>query len=242
MHLYWNLAPTDAPVVEASVILEVINLPQVAATYFWALQASFTDADGTNQGAGHLGLQWYPPHPHSRAVNWGGYPPAHANWQRVLNGSRSKLRSTTHDPNTRDFMWQERRPYELRIAASPKKGWRGTVTDLVTGDATLVRDLHAPGDRLTGLVVWTEWFCTCDDPTVAVQWSRFRTRTSDGVEHTPTSLLVNHPSDNCANVGHEVVDTQPELVIRQVMNTVRHIPHSTVLAVRVDWGGPAPVL
>ena len=80
VHLYWNVAPTEATVVEASVVLEVINLPQVAATYFWALQASFTDADGTNQGAGHLGLQWYPPHPHSRAVNWGGYPPAHANW------------------------------------------------------------------------------------------------------------------------------------------------------------------
>ena len=253
VHLYWNLAPDESPVVEASAVLEVLTLPKVAATYFWALQASFTDSEGTELGAAHLGLQWYPPHPDSRAVNWGGYPPAHADWKRVLKGSRSQLRSTTHDPNTRDYPWMDRRPYELRIGPAPvrrprplrpphPRGWRGTITDLTTGEATVVRDLFAPGDRLHGLVVWTEWFCACTDPMVDVQWSSLRTRTADGRQHIPTSVMVNHPAENCQNVAHEVAATVPELVIRQVMNTERHVAHGTVLPVRPDWGGPGEVL
>lgn len=243
VHLFWTLPPDASDPVEASVVLEILSVPQVASTYFWALQATFTDAQRNDGGAAHLGLQWYPKHPRSRAVNWGGYPPANENWKKTLEGSRSRLRSHTHDPNTRNFAWEPGVPYELRIAPAPRAGhgWRGTVTDLQTGKLTTVRDLHAPGNRLTGLCVWTEWFCGCDDPTVAVRWSQFRVRTADGADHWPTSVKVNHPAGNCANVSHLVEQTVPELVVQQVMNTERLVPHGTILPVRPDWGGPAPV-
>lgn len=242
MHLFWELPPDAPNPVEASVVFEVIEMPQVAKTYFWALQATFTDASRTDHGAAHLGLQWYPRHPRSRAINWGGYPPAHANWKKVLQGSTSPLPSTTDDPNTRDFQWEPHVPYEFRIAPSPDRGWRGTVTDLVSGRVTLVRDLYAPGDRLTGLCVWTEWFCACDDPRTSVRWTGFRVRNADGAEHVPTSVKVNHPATNCTNVTHLVEATVPELVVQQIMNTERVLPHGTVLPVRPDWGRSAEAL
>ncbi len=55
-HLYWELV---SPAREVAVTLEVLEPPSVDRLYFWALQASFLDASGS-QGAGHLGLQWNP--------------------------------------------------------------------------------------------------------------------------------------------------------------------------------------
>ena len=95
-HLAWD-APTG-PWIGADVVLEVTEPPTVPALYFWALQVSFEDR-GRAAGGAHLGLQWYPPHPGSTAVNWGGYAPD----GRELDGSNSLLPSATGNPNTRDF-------------------------------------------------------------------------------------------------------------------------------------------
>ena len=70
-HLWWQDAPPE-PVVAVEVTLEVVEAPVVDRLYFWALQATFNDAT-TDHGGAHLGLQWNPRYPGSRAANWGGY-------------------------------------------------------------------------------------------------------------------------------------------------------------------------
>src|SRR5438105_4146046 len=72
MSLAWTIA---LPVRSARAILEILYPPRVDALYFWALQVSFVDPDGTDHGAGHLGLQWSAQFPGKTAVNWGGYTP-----------------------------------------------------------------------------------------------------------------------------------------------------------------------
>lgn len=237
MHLYWQLPPDVGPLREVSAVLEVLVAPRTPNTVFWALQASFTDASGSSDGAAHLGLQWYPPHPRSRAVNWGGYPPQHQNWSSVLEGSPSSLPSTTDDPNTRDFAWEPLTPYLLRIAPSPDRGWRGTVTDMRTRTTTTVRDLWAPGDRVTGIVVWTEWFCPCKSPSSAVRWSGFEAITHDGVAVIPDSVSVSHPPDSpCNNVTHVVEQDGPFARIQQILNAKQLLPHGTVIPIGAGTG------
>jgi hypothetical protein len=261
MHLFWRLPNGIGPVTRASVVFELTQPPAVEQLYFWALQASFVEADGTELGAAHTGLQWNPRHPDGRAVNWGGYPSAHSNWKRNIGGSVNQLPGFDDDQNTRHYDWQPHRPYRLAIDAVPgepftagaRKGrrkigrlgrtpldtftgtaWRATVTDLTTGSVQVLRDLYGGGSELRGLCVWTEWFCDCDDPTVAVTWTEFRFRTADGVEHEPTGVSVNHPSDgNCTNTSHRIITQTPELVIEQRMNTEREILHGTVIPIRL---------
>ncbi len=231
MHLYWNFAPGTPPLQEVSAVLEILEPPVVQPTYFWALQASFTDAADRDFGAGHLGLQWYSPHPGAGAVNWGGYPPAHSDWQVVLEGSPSLIPSTTNDPNTRDFAWQPQTPYLLRIFRSPDRGWRGSITDLSTGVETVVRDLWSEGTELRNIIVWTEWFCDCKDPRVSVRWSAFHGIDVNGTLHAPVSLLTNHPDDNCRNTAHEIEQDGPNARILQIMNTKRKIPSGTTIPI-----------
>lgn len=245
MHLMWQLPADIGPVVSAWVTVELTETPVVDELYFWALQASFSDAQGGDFGAAHTGLQWNPRHPHSGAFNWGGYPPQHANWKKNLQGSEPTLPGFKDDPNTRHYRWDAHTPYRITIspgepASDGTSGWRASVRNLATGAHTVMRDLWCGGDRLTGLCVWTEWFCPCDAPTVAVNWTEFRVRTEDGREHEPISVLLNHPTDgNCANVGHRIISQQPELVIEQRMNTERELPHATVVPIRLpstDFG------
>ncbi len=114
-HLWWQDAPPE-PVVAVEVTLEVVEAPVVDRLYFWALQATFNDAT-TDHGGAHLGLQWNPRYPGSRAANWGGYP-KFGQWGAVLQGTPSPLPSTPNDPNTRDYPWQQGVPYRLRISRS----------------------------------------------------------------------------------------------------------------------------
>ncbi len=160
--------------------LEVLEPPSVDRLYFWAVQASFLDGVGSH-GAGHLGLQWNPRFPGHTAVNWGGY----ATRGTILPGSGSLLPSTPRDMNTRDFPWLAGRKYSLRIYPSPELGWRGEVTDIDTGVTTVVRDLHAGGDHLGRVVVWTELFCECSDPRTVVAWSEPVAITLNGDQADP---------------------------------------------------------
>jgi hypothetical protein len=182
LHLRWELPPGAGAMVAASVVLVVEAAPPVPDLYFWALQASFTDGAGRRHGGGHLGLQWYQPHPGSRAVNWGGYGPD----GRVLDGSTSPLPSTTGNANTRDLWWDPGRPYALTVERAAGGGWAGAVA------GTRVRTLAAGGDRLDALMVWSEVFARCDAPPVAARWSKFRATTAEGHIVEPVAVHVNY--------------------------------------------------
>ena len=120
--------PATEPIVACSVVLVVVQPPTEAAWYFWALQASFLDAAGQSYGAAHTGLQWYPRHPGSRAVNWGGYAQA-ADVTSILEGSDSPLPGIPGDRNTRTFVWGRRDPRTAsRSIVAPSGGRRRSPT------------------------------------------------------------------------------------------------------------------
>jgi hypothetical protein len=211
LHLRWRFAPGEDTFDSVSVQFEVIGPPEVARLYFWALQADFGDDRGRRSGGAHLGLQWHPDHPGSTAVNWGGYDGSGT----VLHGSTSQLPSALANPHTRDFPWTAATPYRLTIARAPEEdqpgasqrlgavtAWRGSVTDLTTGVTTVVRDLYPPGDRITGIVMWSEVFARCDDPPAAVRWSRAQATRPDGAVVRPVGFGVNYQAEHdggCAN-------------------------------------------
>jgi hypothetical protein len=172
MHLWWGSPALDDrdEVVEVSVRLTIDARPAVARLYFWAVQASFVDGRGRRHGAAHLGLQWHPAHPRSTAVNFGGYRERGGE----LDGTGSPLPSARGNPNTRDFAWVPGRPYRLAIVRAASGQWAGVVDDLE------VRRLHCGGDRLAHVVVWSEVFAGCDDPTVVARWSDLGATTADG--------------------------------------------------------------
>lgn len=229
LHLRWEI-PADRRVelAEVSVTLEVVAPPTVDRLYFWALQADFADASGRRAGGAHLGLQWHPQHPGSTAVNWGGYDASGSE----LDGSTSELPSALRNVNTRDFAWSAHEPYRLTIARLPAAGgvvWRGSVADS-TGAVTVVRDLYPPGDRISGVVMWSEVFARCDHPSVGVRWSEPRAVTLDGEPIRPTRVSVNyqsHADGGCANTDAGV----DGIGVVQWTDAERTTRQGTVLAV-----------
>ncbi len=224
-HLVWVVP--EGPWVEAEAALEVVEPPSTPDLVFWALQASFVDPPslgGRRHGGGHLGLQWYAAHPGSTAVNWGGYGPD----GRELSGSPSSLPSATGNRNTRDFAWRAGRRYRLGIAAAPTGGWRGTVID-DAGEGTIVRDLHAGGTRLDGLVVWSEVFADCDVPAGVVRWTGLRVRDDRGAWVDVARVRVEYQAvadGGCVTTDARVVGDAFE----QRTDVVRGTPPGTVLA------------
>lgn len=204
LHLRWVLPAGSW--VGAEVTLEVVEPPTVAELYFWAMQVDLTDR-GRPAGGAHLGLQWYPIHPGSTAVNWGGYDPA----GRELAGSTSVLPSRPGNVNTRDFAWVPHRPYRLRVVAhrptdrSFPTAWRGEVDDVVAGTTSVVRDLWAPGDGIGSVLVWSEVFAACDDPTTAVRWSDATLIGADGGRVPVRAADVNYQT--LADGGCAVTDS-----------------------------------
>lgn len=222
-HLGWVLPASD-PLVEVTATLTVLVPPAVDRLYFWALQASFHDGR-RSRGAAHLGLQWCPGHPGSAAVNWGGYGEDGAE----LGGTESALPSGRRNVNTRDYPWRPERPYRLRIHAAPGgAGWRGEVTDTATGDATTVRDLHAPGPYLAGPVVWSEVFARCDDPSVIVRWSDMAGRTAAGAVVPAAAVRLSFQARADGGCDNTDVDVEDGAVL-QVTNAVRRHPAGTVV-------------
>lgn len=198
-HLWFDGVP-PGPWRSASATLEVITEPAAAHLYFWALQASFTDAAGTALGAAHTGLQWNPRHPGGLAVNWGGYRRT-AETSSVLDGTHSSLPGIPGDENTRTFAWSPRVAYRFTIGPG-EQGWRATVVDTVTGEATVVRELFAGGDRLSGFVVWMEIFAPCDAPPTCVRWSDLEVADgARGAVHHVRSVRNSFPDvcDACTN-------------------------------------------
>jgi hypothetical protein len=191
-HLAWQVP--DGVWHGARVVLEVVVPPSVPALYFWALQVSFVE-QGRAGGGAHLGLQWYPAHPGSTAANWGGYRPD----GRELDGSTSALPSAPGNVNTRDFDWRPGRGYSLEVRRGAERAdgttaWQGLVTDLTTGTATLVRELHASGTALASPMVWSEIFADCDAPPVEVYWRELALLDAAGSWTEVTSASVNYQS------------------------------------------------
>ena len=216
-HLRWGGLPPR--LVAVSAVLEVEAPPAVARLYFWALQAGFPGG-----GAGHAGLQWHPGHPGSTAVNWGGYDAG----GQILDGTPSALPSATGNPHTRDFPWAPGRAYRLGVARGDR-GWRATVTDVDRGERTDVRELLAPEGHLRDPMVWSEVFARCDDPPVAVRWSRFEAVTDAGETVRPDRVTVSyqrHADGGCDNTN---VAVEGDAVV-QVTSTARTVGHGAVLA------------
>ena len=207
MHLWWHGDRGAEAGPSVSATLEVVTAPSVARLYFWALQATFVDRWGRPIGGAHLGLQWYAAHPGSTAVNWGGY---RSGGGGELTGDPSPLPSATGNPNTRDFPWRADTPYRLRIDADGT----GSVTDLGTGEATVVRRLHVDGAvTLRSPVVWSEVFARCDDPTTTVRWS--------DLDPTPARTDVTYQpvaEGGCSNTS---VDADGAGGYAQTTNTIR---------------------
>jgi hypothetical protein len=218
LHLRWELPPGAGAMVAASVTLLVEATPSVPDLYFWALQASFTDGANRHHGGGHLGLQWYRPHPGSRAVNWGGYGPDGG----ILDGSTSPLPSTAGNPNTRDLWWDPGQPYTLTIERAAGGGWVGTV------GGVRVRTLAAGGDRLDALMVWSEVFAPCDAPAVAVRWSGFRATTTQSRVVEPVAVHVNYQrrADGGCDNSTALADGG---AVRQITGTERLVPQGARL-------------
>jgi hypothetical protein len=211
MHLRWVL-PASADLVDVRATLEVVEPPAAPHLYFWALQASFVDR-GRHLGAGHLGLQWYAAHPGGTAANWGGYRAGGGE----LTGTASPLPSATANPNTRDFAWQPRRPYVLRIAAAGDGRWRGSV------DEAAIRELDGGGTALADVVVWSEVFARCDDPPVAVRWSGFEARTASGDVVRPTAVVTSYQQRGDGGCDNTTARPDGDGVL-QLTNTPRAVP------------------
>jgi hypothetical protein len=219
-HLGWRLPGTAGHLVEAAVTLEVTHVPIVDHLYFWALQVGFPGAGGA-----HLGLQWNRAFPGYHAVNWGGY----AVDGSLLPGTDSALPSRPGDPNTRDYSWQPKRAYRLRVHRVDEGRWRGEVTDVETGLATIVRDLFAASPFLAEPIVWSEVFARCDDLSVTVRWSDFEVTTESGDRITPSALVVNYQSyadGGCTNTT-SILDDAGTLL--QITNTERATPQGTAI-------------
>lgn len=229
-HLRWDLDCAGGGFREVSVTLEVVEPPTVERLHFWALQADVAaGAVGRRAGGAHLGLQWHPRYPGCTAVNWGGYDVT----GRELDGSTATLPSSLGNPNTCDLAWRSGVPYRLRIhrvdAGERTPVWRGTITG-PDGDAVDVRDLYLDGDRIVGIVMWSEVFARCDDPSSGVRWSDPAAVTLDGLEIRPGRVAVNyqsHADGGCANTD-TVIDASG---IIQRTNVVRTTPQGAMLAV-----------
>ncbi|MGH9184265.1 MAG: hypothetical protein ACRD0U_00365, partial [Acidimicrobiales bacterium] len=213
MHLVWVL-PARGPIVEAAAVLTVVEPPTVERLYFWALQVSFP------AGAAHLGLQWHPAHPRSMAANFGGY----ARDGGQLAGSESPLPSARGNPNTRDFSWEPGRPYRLTIAPTGDGWFAGRI-----GDEEL-RRLPGDGDQLSGLMVWSEVFARCDDPTVVVRWSGLEARGSDRAGSAVEAVRVNYQAYAQGGCTNTTARADGDGVL-QITNVSRDVPQGTVLPI-----------
>lgn len=200
-HLAWVWDGSEPDLVEVAATLTVVEPPSVDALHFWALQASFLEgpAPGRRHGGGHTGLQWHPGHPGGTAVNWGGYGAD----GRELGGTTSPLPSATGNANTRDLAWEPGRPHRLAIHRG-REGWAASV------DGAPIRELHVGGDRLGSVLVWSEVFARCDDPSSAVRWSDLEGTTRAGGRAVPVAVQTRYqsvPDGGCSNTSSDADGT-----------------------------------
>lgn len=228
-HLYFDTYyPTTFN--EFSFILRVIQKP-LSDLVFFAGQVTMRQADGSNRGGVHFGLQTAQnlTSTQKTAVNWGGYDDITAS---TFRGSISSL---TPNPNGGTpsplFDWFADRDYLLRIFKSPKQNWvaaeldsggdqaageiawRFTITDLSTGTTTFVRDLLIPNCHTTAAMyspaVWSEDFNDTTPPTATVPWDvRFSETRLDG------NLATHTWADYAGSLTNTTLDTNDHVGFR----------------------------
>ncbi len=224
-HLWWRL-PTQEPLVQATAVCEVLVAPSVDHLYFWAMQVGFHDGNGGRGGA-HVGLQWHGRAPHRRAVNWGGYRDA-TDGGGEFAGSASRLVPLNPSGNTLRYPWEPLRPYRFHVSRA-QEGWRAEVTDVQSGETSVIRDLYAPGRYLSDPVVWSEVFAYCHDPSVTVRWSGLEAMTASGSMVKPDATTVTYQSEEdggCENTSVSVDDVG----LLQITNAQRTTPPGTVIS------------
>ena len=218
-HLHWLGLPSER-LVEASVELEVVAGPAVPHLYFWALQASF--ADGRRRlGGAHLGLQWHAAAPRPHRGELGRVRRRRA---ASSTGSESPLPSATGNPNTRDFCVVPR----VGPTASRSAPADSPVPGVVRSTASACVSWPPVVGELVDLMVWSEVFARCDDPSVVVRWRNFAAVTPDGREVRPDRLQVTYQSaadGGCDNTSVAVEGGAAE----QVTAVSRQVPSGTVL-------------
>ncbi len=224
-HLEWLWAPRPPDLVEVGATLTVLERPTVPDLHFWALQASFTSEalPGVVQrhGGAHAGLQHHPAYPGGTAVNWGGYGAD----GRELDGTASALPSALGNANTRDLSWEAGRPHRLAIHAGAV-GWVATVDDVA------IRELRVGGDRLTGIMVWSEVFAPCDAPSSAVRWSDLWGRSASGALVAPVAVRTRYQSVADGGCSNTSSDPDPHVAGAVLQRTSVHriTPRGTRIA------------
>lgn len=223
-HLWWRF-PDPEPLIEAMATCEVLEAPAVDRLYFWALQVGFHDGENGRGGA-HAGLQWHGRRPRQRAVNWGGYRDA-ADGGGEFDGSVSTLPRLNPAGNTMRYGWEVGTPYRLRVHRAGEV-WRATVTDLDSGQTTVIRDLDAPGPYLVDPVVWSEVFAECDDPSVTVRWSDLSALTTDGAAVRPRSVSVTYQAASAGGCPNTTVAAD-HVGVLQTTNVRRTVGHGETI-------------
>jgi hypothetical protein len=219
-HLFWTIPPV--PLSEVRATITITEAPRTPHLYFWALQASFADSSDRGLGAGHLGLQHHPDYDRGGALNWGGYHDGGGE----LSGSTSLLGSAVGNPNTSNFVWVPGRAYRYRIHRSPERGWRGSITDLGSGEETMARDLWIEADHLSHPMVWSEVFAPCDAPAVEVVWTDLHGLDRENRRIDPVDFVTNYQrvaDGGCSNTSIHVDGT----ALIQRTSTARTTPSQT---------------
>jgi hypothetical protein len=145
----------------------------------------------------------------------------------------STLPSSVGNPNTRDFVWEPRRPYRLRVAPAGEPGrWRGEVEDLRSGVVTVVRELACPGTAMTSPVVWSEVFAPCDAPGTAVRWSDAAVVDAAGTTLAPSAVRLTYQSVADGGCSNSSTFLDGAAVV-QATATERRVPHGTRLPLPV---------
>lgn len=219
-HLEWVWDGPEPRLVEVGATLTVIDPPQVDALHFWALQASFLGPGGRRLGGGHTGLQHHAGHPGRTAVNWGGYGAD----GRELDGTTSALPSATGNRNTRDWAWTAGVPVALRIHRGAG-GWAASV------DGVTVRELLVGGDRLGSVLVWSEVFVACDDPSSTVRWGDLWGRDESGAVVRPVAVRTRYQSAADGGCSNTVSVPDGAGGVLQRTNTPRRVPPGTLVPV-----------
>ena len=104
--------------------------------------------------------------------------------------------------------------------------WRGSITDLSTGEETIVRDLIVKADSLSAPVVWSEVFADCDAPSTSVEWSDFSAVTARGEYVEPSAVFVSYQtvaSGGCSNTDAALSPDHDRSVV-QTTGTARLTP------------------
>ncbi len=202
--------------------------PAVNRLYFWALQVGFSDG-AVGYGGAHTGLQWHSRRRSGRAVNWGGYHDPGAGGGE-LDGSRpTTLHALNPQGNTARYSWKPEEPYGFAVRRS-ESGWRATVTEISSGEETVIRDLYAGGTYLVSPVVWSEVFAGCDDPSVTVRWTGLEAVSASGHVLRPLAATVTYQAPaagGCANTNVAADDVG----LLQITNTTRRVSDGAIVDV-----------